>query len=380
MSSGASTSTSSSIDKEDGDVDNGSSGELHTHAASTVIDDATRECLAIQRDHNVIIGRNWGSTPVHKQHRWAALDCDNKIHQHNIHNAPIGPACPARSSSEPEPVIAVFIVSTSRNVNPLPDSLEHWLLFTDLFPSFTRSVDCGFRYIIYFGYDAEDRLYDRPDTQAELERLFDKTVRQPLANRRITVKLRSIRVVFPDPNFAGPVHANIMLAKKALAEPDPADQFTFAYRINDDTVFSDAGWAAAFTKQLLEWGSPYGAVGPRCDSGNTGILTHDMVHRQHFDIFDAYYPTEFKNWYNDDWVTQVYGRQRSRRFAAISVGHTLKHGTRYETYRSVEGQYRDIVSRDHKKIAEWMRAKGMPEEKVSSFLSDDLFFSVAGDQ
>ena len=31
-----------------------------------------------------------------------------------------------------------------------------------------------------------------------------------------------------------------------------------------------------------------GVVGPRCDEGNTKILTHDFVHRSHLEIFAHY--------------------------------------------------------------------------------------------
>lgn len=36
------------------------------------------------------------------------------------------------------------------------------------------------------------------------------------------------------------------------------------------------------------------------------ILTHDMVHRTHLEIFPTYYPAGLSNWYMDDWITIVY--------------------------------------------------------------------------
>ncbi len=40
--------------------------------------------------------------------------------------------------------------------------------------------------------------------------------------------------------------------------------------------------------------------------GKTDILTFDMVHRGHYGILGYYYPTEFTNWWVDDWMTLLY--------------------------------------------------------------------------
>ena len=63
-----------------------------------------------------------------------------------------------------------------------------------------------------------------------------------------------------------------------------------------------------------------GVVGPLCRQGNQQILTHDFVHRTHMEIFDMnYYPPELVDWWMDDWISFVYGSQRSMKAYSVEV-------------------------------------------------------------
>jgi len=102
--------------------------------------------------------------------------------------------------------------------------------------------------------------------------------------------------------------------------------------VNDDTRFSSTGWITLATQQLAQYDPPnVGVVGPYCKE-NTRILTHDMVHRTHLDIFNGdYYPAIFDNWYVDDWISAVYGESRTTTLTNWTVDHLVnKYGTRYK--------------------------------------------------
>ena len=81
-----------------------------------------------------------------------------------------------------------------------------------------------------------------------------------------------------------------------------------------------------------------GVVGPYCREGNPAIMTHDMVHRTHLEIFDLqYYPLVFRNWYVDDWMTLVYsnkilGMSRSTRLVGRWTVSHIQVKTRYNKY------------------------------------------------
>lgn len=109
---------------------------------------------------------------------------------------------------------------------------------------------------------------------------------------------------------------------------DGTDYFV---RVNDDTEFTSIAWIEEAVRVLKSFEpSNVGVVGPICKEGNTKILTHDMVHRTHLEIFKTYYPEIFSSWWVDDWISSVYGKKRTMRLSSWHVKHhTHVHGRRY---------------------------------------------------
>jgi hypothetical protein len=197
--------------------------------------------------------------------------------------------------------------STSKKVaSPSTDSMA---LFTLALPSIAKTVECGFRYTVFVGYDAGDPFYDTGAGAGALHDWFGRHVATPLADRGISVAIEAVRVE----NHAskpGPVF-------NALARHAQARDADFFYRVNDDTLMVTP-WASAFVCALCSFGPPYGVVGP-VESIRVDILTHDFVHRAHLAIFDDYYPPDLSDWWMDDWISQVYGSARSVKVASVKV-------------------------------------------------------------
>ncbi len=124
-------------------------------------------------------------------------------------------------------------------------------------------------------------------------------------------------------------------------------------RVNDDTEFWSRNWVSEAISHLASYDPPnVGMVGPTSYVGEIGALnqgkgrsrlrqdhkkmmTHDMVHRTHLDIFGYYYPRVFANWYVDTWISKVYGPSRSMMLANWTVKHHRHvHGTRYKPHRN----------------------------------------------
>lgn len=82
-------------------------------------------------------------------------------------------------------------------------------------------------------------------------------------------------------------------------------------RVNDDSSFYTFGWITQGVTALRQFDPPnVGVVGPTCPDGKTSILTHDMVHKTHMEIFhQLYYPPQFHNWFLDDWITFQYQKR-----------------------------------------------------------------------
>ena len=116
------------------------------------------------------------------------------------------------------------------------------------------------------------------------------------------------------------------------AYTDGAEYLTF---ITDDTLFLTKNWTSFATATLKSYKPRnIGVVGPTFKEGNTEILTHNMVHRSHLDIFKFYFPPVFASWYNDDWITLVYLPNRSTKLSTWEISHTLQYGMRYTPDKS----------------------------------------------
>jgi len=134
------------------------------------------------------------------------------------------------------------------------------------------------------------------------------------------------------------------------------DGAEYMVRINDDTEFVTKGWITMGVEALRAFEPPsVGVVGPTCKQGNTAIMTHDMVHRTHLEIFDHYYPTVFSAWWIDDWITKVYEPSRSIQLKEWEVKHhTGKHGTRYTAQRHEQKLLAEEVAKGKERVAEWV--------------------------
>ena len=132
-----------------------------------------------------------------------------------------------------------------------------------------------------------------------------------------------------------------------------ADGADYVVRVNDDTEFVTARWISRGIQALMALNPPnVGVVGPLCRQGNTGILTHDMIHSTHYAIFGWHYPPEFDNWWLDDWISKVYGPERTKTITAWEVKHHLGHsGTRYSVDTSQKKLLKAAIDRGKVAIA-----------------------------
>jgi hypothetical protein len=134
------------------------------------------------------------------------------------------------------------------------------------------------------------------------------------------------------------------------------DNATYIARLNDDTEFVTHSWITAGTQALHRFDPRnVGVAGPTCNEGNTDIMTHDMVHRVHLDIFDDYYPPQFYNWWVDDWISRVYGRARTLKLETWRVVHHISyHGTRYSVDFKQAQALESLVAAGADRIARWV--------------------------
>jgi hypothetical protein len=153
----------------------------------------------------------------------------------------------------------------------------------------------------------------------------------------------------------------------------------YIVRVNDDTQFITNGWITKGVRTLQAYEpANVGVAGPTCRQGNTRILTHDMVHRTHMEIFADYYPPEFDNWWIDDWITLVYGSNHTTKLRDWEVRHhTDKHGTRYSPDHRQAKLLEPALDRGSKRIQHYFDT-GAKDPNITSVLWTGELEVVAG--
>jgi hypothetical protein len=215
-------------------------------------------------------------------------------------------------------------------------------------PSFvaTASWDSDLEYELSIGIDDDDPFYAERENQT----ILLQDVRRALHGRRATVSFHPLR---------GMAHAPCWLWNElfARAYDDGADYF---YQMGDDVRLMTPGWARSFIDALESnaAGPGLGVAGPH-ETVTTRILTQAFVSRLHKDVFGTFYPPVFKNWFSDDWITEVY-RPEHLFVCASHVVDNVGGLERYDIDRAAEGVLAEEVSKGKERLAAWLSAPGLP--------------------
>jgi hypothetical protein len=319
------------------------------------------KCLDMQSKYSVQPGRSWGYLPKSLQRQWKTDRCDcytemgcelidenergqmigkgmsglsfrrkeqipfsvtaegiwDTVHRRpsDVNNALRNGALGLTAGQHADhPIIAILIPTTSRGFRW--KSITQVPVVRFMLPSIAKTVEPGFIFRVYIGYDLGDLYFDNPVHIAELAKIFRDNVEDSCKRRYIACQLilqgfqNMLRKPGPMFNF---------LSASALS--DGAD---YVYRVNDDTEFRTP-WASALTLRLASFNPPnVGVVGPTCKEGNYRILTHDFVHKTHAYIFGVHYPPVLMDWWMDDWISTVYNSDRTARIKNVLVVHHLE--------------------------------------------------------
>jgi hypothetical protein len=243
---------------------------------------------------------------------------------------------------DPRPFVAIVMCIRSK---PNWTHINETTLYTLLIPSIEKTVTKDewdtFRIELFLGFDVGDAFWEDELHRNLLQSTTTKTSPQLSINFMALTTQRPDQIPF---NFA--CRAAFELGSDYIV------------RINDDTEFLTSRWITQGVQRLSHFHpSKLGVVGPRCDQGNTNILTHDMVHRLHLDIFGMeYYPDEFDNWWIDDWISRVYGKNNTQRIEEWKVHHHIhKHGTRYNVDEQLKRHLETTIQRGRLTIRNYIQ-------------------------
>jgi hypothetical protein len=218
--------------------------------------------------------------------------------------------------------VALGCAMTSRMYKDLTlENLQYRLpLLRTLLPSFCNTASGNFDYHFYVSFDVDDANLQRTDFLNSIHEHFQK-VTSTLCPKESNVTLHFVQCSHS--------HNPAWAQNDAMMEAY-LDDMEYYYRVNDDTLMLSPGWTETYIEVLHGFDPPLiGVVGPVHRGGNEFILTYDFVHRTHINIFGYYYPRLFTDWWADDWMTAVYGQERTVKLPGVRLKHTQEAGQRY---------------------------------------------------
>jgi hypothetical protein len=173
-------------------------------------------------------------------------------------------------------------------------------------------------------FDESDPFYNNVENQARMTNHFNKLAGQ-------YAKLVFLKCV--DSNGWVTFLWNVAFQH---AMDDGVDYF---YQLNDDIKLENSEWSEIFVKALKTnpFKQNFGVTGP-IDRFNPRLLTQCFVSRNHYSIFGTLYPYSFKNWYADNWISEVYSDWKSNVRSThdeMFVVNSQTFGTRYSPCENI---------------------------------------------
>lgn len=227
--------------------------------------------------------------------------------------------------------IALLVPTTTKKTDKIIDNMK---LLTTFLPSLTTSIDKMRRdqYVLYLGYDINDEVYDNKENMS----IITEKIKQIIAGYPITVKCYRM-----DNSKKSVVHLWNKLYE--IAYKDGCEYF---YQLGDDILFESTPWAKLFINKLHDEFEDIGVVGPQDRiEVHRRLMTQSFVSRKHYEIFGYYYPEVFKNWFSDNWITDVYGLEKSYIFPNIGIKNCLAGGDNKQRYE-IDFSARDILKEE----------------------------------
>lgn len=183
--------------------------------------------------------------------------------------------------------IAILVPICSRNKSY--KSLQEVPLFNCLYNSFLKTKNNNYHYDFFIGFDDDDDFYKNNY----------KTLLEEFKNVYI---------------LTGCQHAPATAWNKLSNYAYTSNiHYEYFFQVGDDIIIETSNWTNIFIEKL-NLHNNIGVVGPcnllnysqRMSACKPYVIENAFVSRKHIDIFGYFFHPTIKNWYCDDWITQVY--------------------------------------------------------------------------
>ena len=202
----------------------------------------------------------------------------------------------------------IGILTLTKNANgEIDKSAFFQLLLPSFFKTISREELLQNELIIYLGYDNEDPIFDKNHEKAvEYAKTFipkDKEI-------RFTIKYYRL-----------PRYKRLTLYWNILAWAAYRDDCDYLFQLNDDSILLNSNWLSQFVNKLIA-NNGYGVIGPNDVLWNCKFITQAFVSRKHIELFGWMFPPRIRDWYSDNFISFVYGKNNT----FCSLIHKVKNG------------------------------------------------------
>ena len=229
--------------------------------------------------------------------------------------------------------IGIIIPTTTNNTNWKTIKETH--LYNIFLKSFLHKMCPKYNYRIYLGIDSDDKIYSK---KSEIDMIL-----------KFQEVFKNIKIIFVD--MKGIKKGWVTQMWNRLFKNAYDDGCKYFYQCGDDIHFFHNNWITQ-SIEILKKNNDIGLTGPldkawikSCNGDfSKYIHTQAFVSRKHMEIFGFFFPKAIKNWYCDNWITQVY--LKSNCFYRLDKYHILNLGgkPRYTVVnKNVYGNQIDVL-------------------------------------
>lgn len=216
-------------------------------------------------------------------------------------------------------------------------NLDDLVFFQIFLPSFLKYASNTHYYNFFLGHDHDDPFFSDPENREQFRKKFEDSC----------PKIYTLTFIKFDKEIEKGDLSTMwsILADKAVKTNE------YLYQLGDDIEFKSKGWEDLFITLLAKQNN-IGAVGPKDEGNITGILTQSFVHCTHLSIFNRYFPKELKNWYIDDWISEIYDTRVERRIIVQNKSRKPRYSISNDKDKKI------LLVTDHKKLINSLKTSG----------------------
>lgn len=233
-----------------------------------------------------------------------------------------GAAAREAAASTRLPLVALIVPATSKGVSAR--ELNRLSLGASLLPSLYQTRSAGFNYQVYLTVNEHDPIYSDSVLTHTLFDAAHSVAREKFFASRNASELAALRRLDPEEAFPRIPHRVVlvpdsMLPKRALSAlfniptliAAFTDQCDYFYVVNDDLLLKSAHWTEKLVEPLLHNPVLPGlgvSGGIDVSDSITPQIEFPFFSRTHVELFPwcGCNPWVFKNWWEDNWLTDIY--------------------------------------------------------------------------